>query len=46
MEENKIMNIDTEDALKQYFDLFGSEFMDKLPNYVKINKGDKHALHD
>ena len=45
IEENKIMNVDTEDALRQYFDLFGSQFMDKLPNPVRINKGDKHALH-
>ena len=39
------MNVDTEEALKQYFDLFGSEFMDKLPNPVRIPRGDKHMLH-
>ena len=46
IEENKLMNVDTEDALKQYFDLFGSEFMDKLPNAVKITKSDKHNFHE
>lgn len=45
IEENKIMAVDNEEALKLYFDLFGSEFMDKLPNPVKVNKADKHAFH-
>ena len=40
------MAVDNEDALKLYFDLFGSQFMDKLPNFVRINKADKHALHE
>ena len=40
------MSVDSEDALRQYFDLFGSEFMDKLPNPVRIPKNDKHMLHD
>ena len=40
------MTVENEDALRQYFDLFGSQFMDKLPNPVRINKGDKHMLHD
>lgn len=46
VEENKIMAVDNEESLKLYFDLFGSEFMDKLPNPVKINKSDKHGLHE
>lgn len=46
IEDNKLLNVDTEEAFRQYFDLFGSEFMDKLPNPVKINKSDKHALHE
>ena len=46
VEENKIMAVDNEDALKLYFDLFGSEFMDKLPNPVRINKADKHNFHE
>ena len=46
VEENKIMNVDTEEALKPYFDLFGSEFMDKLPNPVRLAKNDKHGLHE
>lgn len=45
IEENKLINIDTQEALHQYFDLFGSEFMDKLPNPFKANKNDKHALN-
>ena len=46
IEENKLMNVDTEEALKQYFELFGSEFMDKLPTPTKIIKSDKHAFHE
>lgn len=46
IEENKLINIDTEEALHQYFDLFGSEFMDKLPTAFKINKNDKHGLNE
>lgn len=45
IEENKLINIDTQEALHQYFDLFGSEFMDKLPTPFKTNKNDKHALN-
>lgn len=45
IEENKLINIDTQEALHQYFDLFGSEFMDKLPTPFKANKNDKHALN-
>lgn len=46
IEENKLINIDTEDALHQYFDLFGSDFMDKLPTPFRANKSDKHALNE
>ena len=45
IEENKLINIDTQEALHQYFDLFGSEFMDKLPTPFKPNKNDKHGLN-
>lgn len=41
-----MLNVDTEESLRQYFDLFGSEFMDKLPSFVRINKGDRHGLHE
>lgn len=46
IEENKLINIDTEEALHQYFDLFGSEFMDKLPTPFRVNKNDRHALNE
>lgn len=46
IEENKLINIDTEEALHQYFDLFGSDFMDKLPTPFRANKNDKHALNE
>jgi hypothetical protein len=46
IEENKLINIDTEESLHQYFDLFGSEFMDKLPTPFKVNKNDKHGLNE
>lgn len=46
VEENKLLNVDNEESLRQYFDLFGSEFMDKLPTPIKINKSDKHAFHE
>ena len=38
--------MDTEEALKQYFDLFGSEFMDKLPAPYKVNKNDKYNFNE
>lgn len=40
------MNIDNEEILHQYFDLFGSEFMDKLPTPFKANKSDRHAINE
>lgn len=46
IEENKLISIDSEETFRQYFDLFGSEFMDKLPTPYKPNKNDKHTLND
>lgn len=46
IEETKLINIDTEEALRQYFDLFGLDFMDKLPTPFKANKQDKHAFNE
>ena len=46
IEENKLINIDTEETLHPYFDLFGSEFMDKLPTPFKVNKNDRHGLNE
>lgn len=46
IEENKLISIDSEETFRQYFDLFGSEFMDKLPTLYKPNKNDKHTLND
>lgn len=46
IEENKIFNVDSEEIFRQYFDLFGSEFMDKVNPTVKLSKNDKHTLHE
>lgn len=46
IEENKLISIDSQESLHQYFDLFGSEFMDKLPAPFRAARSDKHALHE
>jgi hypothetical protein len=44
IDETRLVTIDTEDSLRQYFDLFGSDFMDKVPSQVKLNRQDKVQL--
>jgi hypothetical protein len=38
------MVIDSNEALHQYFELFGPEFMDTLPT-IKLNRQDKHMFN-
>lgn len=38
--------VDSEEALHQYFDLFGPEFMERLPSSVKLSKHDKYTYYE
>lgn len=40
------MVIDSQEGLHQYFDLFGSEFMDKLPTPFKATRSERQIIND
>lgn len=46
IDETKLMLIDTQEGLHQYFDLFGSEFMDALPTNFRASRSERHIINE